>query len=188
MDGAGDCTSRKPNAGRRAGPRLTLGRPVRRRRVSVSGRLLMMSCDLGIHRRHECLRRFPRMIRGLGDSPEVGLHRMAERRQRDEWPALKQCAAQFPLQRADGVGQGRLRDSAALGSAGKIAFLAERQEVANLVHLHVDSDAADHPRWACCHSAPLSKVSHFTLGRIFPAVICKCIPTRCVCCSLTLGI
>ena len=87
------------------------------------------------------------VIRPLGvigvfrDPGQVGLHRIAERGERDRRLALKQRSAQFALQCDDPVGQRRLGDAAAFGGAGKIAFLAQRQEVADLVHLHVFTSA-----------------------------------------------
>src|SRR5262249_51555172 len=75
--------------------------------------------------------------------------------------------AQLALQGADGVGQRGLRDPAALGGTGEVALLAEGQEVADLVHLHVN------PNGICialrrggCHRGSLSKVKQFTLGKI----------------------
>jgi hypothetical protein len=39
-----------------------------------------------------------------------------------------------------------LGNAAAFGSAGEIALLAERQEIADLMHLHVDPDTFGLPR------------------------------------------
>src|SRR5262249_4812193 len=61
---------------------------------------------------------------------------MAERGERDRRLALEQRTAQLPLQRANGVGQRWLGDAAASGRAGEIALRAQRQEVADLMHLH----------------------------------------------------
>ena len=72
---------------------------------------------------------------------QVGLHRITERGERDRRLALKQRSAQLALQCDDPVGQRRLGDAAAFGGAGKIAFLAQRQEIADLVHLHVFTSA-----------------------------------------------
>src|SRR5262249_24682564 len=43
-------------------------------------------------------------------------------------------ATEGTLQRADGGGQRGLRDAAAAGCAGEIEFLAQRQEVTDLLH------------------------------------------------------
>src|SRR5262249_24546995 len=76
------------------------------------------------------------MLRVLGDPVEIRLYGMAERGEGDERLALKKGAAQRPLQSYDGVGQRGLGDGAASGRSCEIALLAERQEVADLVHLH----------------------------------------------------
>jgi hypothetical protein len=81
-----------------------------------------------------CLKR---LIYSFRDPLHVGLHGVAERSHGGEWLALKQRPAQFALQGADGVGQRGLRDPAALGGTGEVALLAQGQEVADLVHLHV---------------------------------------------------
>src|SRR5262249_10254382 len=72
----------------------------------------------------------------LSDPVEIRLYGAAERGEGDERLALKKCAAQLTLQRYDGVGQRGLGDAAAPGRSREIALLAERQEVADLVHLH----------------------------------------------------
>src|SRR5262245_24268109 len=76
------------------------------------------------------------MLRVLGDPVEIRLYGMAERGEGDERLALKKGAAQRALQSYDGVGQRGLGDAAASGRPREIALLAERQEVADLVHLH----------------------------------------------------
>src|SRR6516162_767363 len=76
------------------------------------------------------------MRRVLSDPVEIRLYGAAERGEGDERLALKKRAAQFALQRYDGVGQRGLGDAAAPGRSREIALLAERQEVADLVHLH----------------------------------------------------
>src|SRR5262245_7505389 len=76
------------------------------------------------------------MLRVLGDPVEIRLYGMAERGEGDERLALKKGAAQRALQSYDGVGQRGLGDAAASGRSREIALVAERQEVADLVHLH----------------------------------------------------
>src|SRR5262249_39544164 len=76
-------------------------------------------------------------IRVLGDALEIGMYGVAEHCKRDRRLALEKHAAQRPLQRDNGVGQRGLRDAAAPGRPREIALLAERQEVADLAHLHV---------------------------------------------------
>src|SRR5262245_59590105 len=76
------------------------------------------------------------MLRVLGDPVEIRQYGMAERGEGDERLALKKGAAQRALQSYDGVGQRGLGDAAASGRSREIALLAERQEVADLVHLH----------------------------------------------------
>jgi hypothetical protein len=99
---------------------------------------------LGRRRRAICrphtdhrLRRIPRSIGVFRNALQVWLHRVAEHGERDRRPALKQCAAELPLERDDGVGQRGLRDAAASGRSREIALLTERQEVTDLLHLHV---------------------------------------------------
>ena len=74
------------------------------------------------------LRRLAGAIGLLRDAAEIGLHGAAERGERDRGLALEQRAAQLPLERADRVGQRRLRDAAASRSAREIAFRAQRQK------------------------------------------------------------
>src|SRR5262249_37661327 len=62
--------------------------------------------------------------------------RAAERSKRDGRPAMKQRSAELALEGADGVGQRRLRHAAAFGCEGEALLLAQRQEIADLVHLH----------------------------------------------------
>jgi hypothetical protein len=51
------------------------------------------------------LRRIPRSIGVFRNALQVWLHRVAEHGERDRRPALKQCAAELPLERDDGIGQ-----------------------------------------------------------------------------------
>src|SRR5262245_21595281 len=87
---------------------------------------------------------------------------MAERGERDRRLALEQRTAQLPLQRADGVGQRRLGDAAASGRAGEIALRAQRQEVADLMHLHGVHLRACMSRGPCHRrSNPDGEVNHY---------------------------
>jgi hypothetical protein len=62
---------------------------------------------------------------------------MTEGRQRRAiLTSVKQAAAKLALQTLDGVGQRRLGNAATPGRAGEIAFFAEREEIANLLHFH----------------------------------------------------
>src|SRR5262245_57871824 len=107
------------------------------------------------------LRRLARVIGLLRDAVEVGLHGAAERGERNRGLALEQGAAQLPLERADRVGQRRLRDAAASRRAREIAFRAQRQEVADLVHLHVFNPRGSIARGPC-HRGRLLTVNYVT--------------------------
>jgi len=61
---------------------------------------------------------------------------LAERGERNRRFALKKRAAKLSLKRDHGIGQGGLGHAAAAGCPREAALFAERQEVANLVHLH----------------------------------------------------
>ena len=50
--------------------------------------------------------------------------------------AVEQRAAHLVLELLDGAGQRRLRHVTALGGAGEVQVLAEREEIADLMHFH----------------------------------------------------
>jgi|SRR5262249_18661032 len=77
------------------------------------------------------------MVGVLGDPVEIRVDGVAERGERDEGLALKKRAAKSLLQPDNGIGQRGLGNATAFGRAGEITLLAERQKVADLVHLHV---------------------------------------------------
>src|SRR5829696_6243905 len=66
--------------------------------------------------------------------------------------AVEQRAAELALEKLDRPRQRRLRDVAALGGAGEVQFLGDRQEIADLVHLH--SVVPRPPHRAASQSAP----------------------------------
>jgi hypothetical protein len=71
------------------------------------------------------------------DLLEIGLHHAPELGQVRVRPlAVEERPAELALEKLDCPGQRRLRDVAALGGAGEVQFLSDREEVANLVHLH----------------------------------------------------
>src|SRR5262249_35977277 len=89
-----------------------------------------------------------------------------ERGEGDERLALKKCAAQLTLQRYDGVGQRGLGDAAAPSRSREIALLAERQEVADLVHLHGGPPRGiNRARVGACHRPRRLTVRWFTERR-----------------------
>ena len=53
--------------------------------------------------------------------------------------AVKQRAAELFLELLDGARQRGLSDVAALGRAGEVQFLAEAEEIADLMHFHKKS-------------------------------------------------
>ena len=68
---------------------------------------------------------------------EIGFQRAAQFGQvRVGALAMKQRAAHLLLELLDGARQRRLRHVAALGRAGEIQVLAQREEIADLVHFH----------------------------------------------------
>jgi hypothetical protein len=64
------------------------------------------------------------------------MYGVAEHGERHFRFALKERAAQLPLEPDNRVGQRGLGHAAASGRPREIARLAERQEIADLVHLH----------------------------------------------------
>jgi len=86
------------------------------------------------------LRRITGIVRVLGDPLKIGMYGVAERGEHGErhaLPSLEKRAAQLPLQRDNGVGQRGLGDTGPSGRPREILLLAKREEVADLVHLHV---------------------------------------------------
>src|SRR5215475_10395064 len=97
------------------------------------------------------------MVRVLGDPIEIRVEGEAEHCERDQGLALENRAAKFLLQRDNGIGQRGLRKAAAFGRAGEITLLAERQKVADLVHLHVPPRGINRASRPRLPSAPVSK-------------------------------
>src|SRR5260370_12195809 len=93
---------------------------------------------LAICRPHvgQCLGRGARMLRVFGDALKIGMHGVPEHGECDLRPALKKRAAELSLERDHGVGQRGLGHPATAGCPPEIALLAQRQEVADLLHLH----------------------------------------------------
>lgn len=58
---------------------------------------------------------------------------------------VKQQPAELILQQLDGALEGGLRDVALLRRAGEIQFLADREEVSDLMHFHRDDPFAPRP-------------------------------------------
>jgi len=105
--------------------------------------------------------RVARMIGVFRDPLQVRLHRVAEHRERDRRPTLKQRAAELPLERDDGVGQRGLRDAAASRRPREISLLTERQEIPDLLHLHGPPRRL-FARVRGCHRRRLWRVRQFT--------------------------
>src|SRR5262245_61957269 len=78
------------------------------------------------HQSANSLGRLKRLICSLRDLLHVRLDRVAERGHGDAWLAVEEDTAKLALERANRVGQRRLRNPAALGGAGEVAFLAQR--------------------------------------------------------------
>jgi hypothetical protein len=98
------------------------------------------------------------MVGVLGDPVEIRVDGVAEHGERDnEGLALKKRAAKFLLQRDNGIGQRGLGNAAAFGRAGEITLLAERQKVADLVHLHVPPRGINRASRPRLPSAPVSE-------------------------------
>src|SRR5262249_29083191 len=97
------------------------------------------------------LRSIAGMIRVLGDALKPGMYGVAEQSKRDQRLALEKHTTQLPLQRNNGVRQGGLGDAAPSGRPRETPLLAERQEIADLAHLHVPPRPyrLHFPR--CCH-------------------------------------
>src|SRR5262249_49229370 len=110
------------------------------------------------------------MLRVFGDPLQVGVHGMAEHRERNLWPTLKKRAAELSLERDHGVGQRGLGHPAASGCPREIALLAQRQEVADLLHLHGHLTRVIGLRYEVAPGPPLWKVRQFTQPRFSPAV------------------
>src|SRR5262249_36874145 len=62
----------------------------------------------------------------------------------------------------NGVGQGGLRDAAASGCPGEIVLLAERQEIADLLHLHGPPRRVGCAYVRGCHRPRICMVRQFT--------------------------
>jgi len=79
----------------------------------------------------------PDRFSGVKDRLQMRPHQAAEIGQmRQIALAGKERAAEFLLQTLDRLGQRRLGDPTILGGAGKVERLAQRHEVAHLVHFH----------------------------------------------------
>src|SRR5215470_19342133 len=109
------------------------------------------------------------MLRVLGDPVEIRLYGAAQCGEGDERLALKKGAAQAALQPYDGVGQRGLGDAAAPGRSRETALLAERQEVADLVHLHGPPRGINRARMPACHRQRPLTVRWFTERALFVA-------------------
>src|SRR5262245_39556740 len=113
------------------------------------------------------------MVGVLGDPAEIRVDGVAEHGERDEGLTLKKRAAKFLLQRDNGIGQRGLGNAAAFGRAGEITLLAERQKVADLVHLHVPPRGINRASRPSLPSARVSKCEEFhefANGRRYSAI------------------
>src|SRR6516164_3299295 len=97
------------------------------------------------------------MVGVLGDAVEIRVDGVAEHGERDEGLALKKRAAKFLLQPDNGIGQRGLGNAATFGRAGKTTLLAQRQKVADLLHLRVGPRGMDRASPARLPSVPVSK-------------------------------
>src|SRR5215831_7173314 len=111
------------------------------------------------------------MLGVLGDPAEIRVDGVAEHGERDEGLALKKHAAKFLLQRDNGIGQRGLGNAAAFGRAGEITLLAERQKVADLLHLHVPPRGINRASRPRLPSAPVSKCEVVHTQRHTPCLI-----------------
>src|SRR5262249_30737288 len=107
----------------------------------------------------------------VGDPVEIRVEGVAEHGERDEGLALKKRAAKFLLQADNGIGQRGLGNAAAFGRAGEITLLAERQKVADLVHLHVPPRGINRGSCRRLPSAPVSKCEVVHTQRHTPCLI-----------------
>ena len=107
----------------------------------------------------------------MGDPVEIRVDGVAEHGERDEGLALKKRAAKFLLQRDNGIGQRGLGNATAFGRAGETTLLAERQKVADLVHLHVPPRGIDRASRRRLPSAPVSKCEVVHTQRHTPCLI-----------------
>ena len=86
---------------------------------------------------HEFLRLALGVLGAAVDLLQIGLERAAELGEmRVGALAVKQRTAQLFFELLDGARQRGLRDVAALGRAGEVQFLAEAEEIADLMHFH----------------------------------------------------
>jgi hypothetical protein len=104
---------------------------------------------------------------GLGldqDLAQMGAHHLAQPGQMGVVAlAAKQRPAQLVLQRLDGARQRRLRDMACLGRPREVQGLADRKEVADLMHFHgggppANSSILPETTIACGYRSPYRKV------------------------------
>src|SRR5215471_20470840 len=98
----------------------------------------------------------------FGDPLKIGMDGMAKNGQRDRRLALEKRAAQLPFEADNGVGQGGLRDAAASRRPGEIVLLAERQEIADLPHLHGSPRRVGCACLGGCHRSRICMVRQFT--------------------------
>src|SRR5262249_15396330 len=111
------------------------------------------------------------MVGVLGDPIEIRVEGVAEHGERDEGLALKKRTAKFLLQRDNGISQRGLGNAAAFGRAGEITLLAERQKVADLVHLHVPPRGINRAWRPRLPSVPVSKCEVVHTQRYTPCLI-----------------
>src|SRR5262245_17288322 len=111
------------------------------------------------------------MVGVLGDEVEIRLDGAAEHGERDKGLALKKRATKFLLQRDNGIGQRGLGNAAAFGRAGETTLLAQRQKVADLLHLHVPPRGINRASPPRLPSAPVSKCEVVHTERYTPCLI-----------------
>src|SRR5439155_10173327 len=87
-------------------------------------------------------------------------------------PALKKRAAELSFKGGHGIGQRGLRHPAAAGCPREIALLAQRQEVADLLHLHGRPHPYHWPSMRGCIDSTFSMVRQFTQPR-FSALVAR---------------
>jgi hypothetical protein len=107
------------------------------KQILEESRWLAHSRSFGSRRACQRLCRRACMVGVFRDLLQIRMHGLSECGEGDDRSALKESSAQFLLQGTDRVGQRGLGDPAATRCARETALFAQRQEIADLVHLHV---------------------------------------------------
>jgi hypothetical protein len=70
------------------------------------------------------------------DLLQIGPHGAPEVGERDARPALEHGCTKLPFQGSNRVGEGGLRDAAAPRCPSEVQFIAQGQEISDLMHFH----------------------------------------------------